>query len=104
MALTSREHQDLSRQTRAARNTGAAVRRASNRQRVSGAVVLHATDSAGAAYVLVLCSAKEPGRAYVLTRDRKTQEWCCGCFSARWQSTCDHLEAMSAHEANGAAT
>ena len=91
--LTSREHQDISRQTRAARTSGAAVRRAANRQRVAGAVVLAASDQAGNAYTLVMVTTKEPGKAYVVTRDKKTQEWVCGCFQARWKQTCAHLEA-----------
>ena len=85
------------RQTKTARTTGAAVRRAANRQRVAGAVVLAASDQAGNAYTLVLCT-KEPGRAYLLTRE-KTQEWRCSCFRARRQATCDHLEAIKLLEA-----
>ncbi len=81
----------------------AAARRAANRQRVSGATVLTATDDAGLNYMLVMVTTKEPGKAYVLTRDRKTQEWVCGCFQARWKSTCDHLEAIRLHEAQEAA-
>ena len=76
-----------------------AARRAANRQRVSGATVLSATDATGLNYMLVMVSAKEPGKAYVLTRDRKTQEWTCGCFQARWKQTCDHLEAIRLRDA-----
>ncbi len=97
--LTSREHQVTQRQTSSARSSAAAVRRAANRQRVAGAVVLAASDQAGNTYTLVLCPQKEPGRAYLLTRDRKSGAWVCGCFRARWKSTCDHLEAVGLQEA-----
>lgn len=99
MPLTTAEHATVTRQTKQARNRAATVRRAANRTRVSGAIVLTASDAAGNAYVLVMCPQKEPGRAYLLTREKKTQAWLCGCFRARWQATCDHLEAIRLHEA-----
>jgi len=99
MPLSAHEHASVKGQMRDARNRAATVRRAANRQRVSGAVVLAATDTAGNAYTLVLCPQKEPGRAYLLTRDRKSGAWVCGCFQARWKSTCDHLEAVGLQEA-----
>ena len=98
MPLSTAEHAAVQRRTQSARNTAAAVRRAANRQRVAGAVVLAASDQAGNAYTMVL-SAKEPGRAYLVTRDRKTQEWTCGCFAARWEGICVHLEAVGLQEA-----
>ncbi|MGI8422988.1 MAG: hypothetical protein ACR2NO_02530 [Chloroflexota bacterium] len=88
--LTTHEH----RQTKAARNASAAVRRAANRQRVSGAIVLRASDDAGLDYTLVMVPAKEPGKAYLVTREKKTGAWVCGCFQARWRRTCEHLEAV----------
>jgi len=106
MPLSSSDQQGVSRETRTARNRGAAVRRAANRQRVSGAIVLTATDSAGLRYVLVMVPAKEPGKAYLVTREKKSGQWICGCFRARWQHGCDHLEAVrllpeAAHEHGG---
>jgi len=68
---------------------------------VSGAAVLQATDRAGHTYTLVLTQ-KEPGKAYLLVTDKKTQEWRCSCFRARWQGTCDHLEAVRLQDAAGA--
>jgi len=103
MALTGAEHAAVTARPRDARNRAAPVRRAANRRRVARTVVLTATDPAGLTYVLVLCPTKEPGRAYLLARDKKTQEWRCGCFAARWRQTCDHLEAIRLHEVNGAA-
>ena len=91
--LTTAEHITVQRRTKTARNTGAAVRRAANRQRISGATVLTATDEAGHTYTLVLTQT-EPGRAYLLVQDKKTQEWRCSCFRARWQGTCQHLDAL----------
>lgn len=71
----------------------AAVRRATNRQRVSGATVLQATDQAGHTYTLVLTQS-EPGRAYLVVQDKKTQEWRCNCFRAQWRGACPHLDAL----------
>src|SRR5688500_18337479 len=96
MALSTTEHALVKERTREARSTAAAVRRAANRQRVSGAVVLTATDTAGNTYTLVLIPTKDPARAYVLARDKKTQAWRCARFHARWQQTCEHLEAIEA--------
>jgi len=98
MPLSTAELQAVQRRTQSARNTAAAVRRAANRQRVSGAIVLRASDDAGLPYTLVMVTTKEPGKAYLVARDKKTQEWVCGCFAARWQGLCDHLEAIRAHD------
>ena len=99
MPLSTAELQAVQRRTKDARSSGAAVRRAANRQRVSGAVVLAASDQAGHSYTLVMVTTKEPGKAYLVTRDKKTQEWVCGCFQARWRQTCAHLEAVKLQEA-----
>ncbi len=99
MPLSTTEHQTVQRRTKDARNTGAAVRRAANRQRVSGAVVLAASAQAGNAYTLVMCPQKEPGRAYLMVREKKSGAWVCGCFQARWRQTCAHLEAIRLQDA-----
>ncbi len=80
-------------------HAAAAARRAASRQRVAGAVVLAASDQAGNAYTLVMVTTKEPGKAYLVTRDKKTQEWVCRCFQARWRQTCVHLEAVKLQDA-----
>ncbi len=100
MALSTAEHAIVKRRTQTARNTGAAVRRAANRSRVSGTTVLQATDQAGHTYTLVLTQS-EPGRAYLLVQDKKSKEWRCSCFRARWQHTCPHIEAVSNAIAEG---